>query len=131
MKEAILYRFWFAYLSVTRFLMSFRQRNKIHLGTMVYHHETGRVMYVSQANRYRRTGERLYSLTSPYDRVIIVATRTQFEKMPGCKNWWYNATSWWHWYRQCWLKMDARAKANGKQFRSVHTLGKDRATAKR
>lgn len=135
MKENFVgYRFWKLYLTITRFLMSFRQRNTYHIGTMVYHIPTGRVMYVSQGFMYYdyKTGIKSCKLRSPKDgKIFNYVTKDDIQLMPGFKNWWYNATAWWGWYKQNWLEMDARAKADGQQLRSVYILGKDVATAKR
>lgn len=128
----IQYHFFKLYLTVTRFLMSFRQRNRIHIGTEVYHIPTGRRMYVSDCNHIQwNTGERLYSLVSPIDRKHIDAVKGEIERMPGFENWLYNATYWWGWYKQNWLDIDAKEMVKGKQPRSIYVVGKDRATAKR
>lgn len=129
-----MYHFWKLYLTVTRFLMSFRQRNTYHLGSMVYHIPTGRIMYVSQGFIYydHKTGIRSCKLRSPTDGIIFNnVTKDDIMLMSGFKNRLYNATAWWCWYKQCWLDIDAKAMARGEQPRSIYVLGKARATAKR
>ena len=129
-----MYHFWKLYLTVTRFLMSFRQRNTYHIGIMVYHIPTGRIMEVSQGFTYYdyKTCIKSCVLRSPTDgKIFNHVAKDDIQLMPGFKNWWNNATAWWRWYKREWLNTDAQCKTDGQQLRSVYVLGKDAATAKR
>lgn len=125
------YHLFKLYLTITRFMMSFRQRNRYHIGTRIYHTPTGRVMYITDCNNYIR-GVQYFKLRSNDDgKVFNKVSRLDIEKIPDVKNWWHDSTAWWRWYKACWLEMDAKSMARGEQPRSVYVLGKDRATAKR
>lgn len=119
------------YLTITRFCMSFRQRNRIHIGSEIYHIPTGNVMFVNDCNMFK-DGVQYFSAVAPSKRLYLnKISRMDIEKMPGWKNWWYNSTAWWRWYKHNWLEMDMNAMSKRQPLRSIFVLGKERATARR
>lgn len=122
------------YLTITRFIISFRQIGQYHIGTRVWFR--GDEYIISNANTRDRFGQ-LYALTRVNRPKLTVYTpptyarETELAKVVTIKNIWHDATYWWGWYTRNWLSLDSRAMSRDQTLSSIKVLGRDRALGRK
>lgn len=118
------------YLTVTRHLMSFRQRNAIQIGSEVYHLTTGRRALVAVIKESYSSDETTkYVLYCKNDRKRIVAEENDVILISSLWNRLSNSLIWWDWYKDQWLEADVDSLSKGQGIQSVDILGKYKAHA--
>ena len=116
----------FAYLCVTRFMISVSQVADYHIGDHVWY--GGNEWWIANANKYNRDGERLYTLRNTWEVYEPeFATAAEIKKVRTIKNCMHSAMSWFNWYWTSWINLDLYAVMDGKPLSSVRILGKRRA----
>lgn len=118
------------YLSVTRFILSFRQIKHCHLGTRVIYKEEVWTIY-----QFARRGNRhIYKISKgPRQfRHNQTTTVTSFDvyKERSLYNLTHDALYWWNWYKHNWLKIDTYTLADKGHIASIKALGWDLAHGK-
>lgn len=116
----------FAYLCVTRFMISVSKVKDFHIGDRVWYKDSE--WWVANASRFNSDGERLYTLRNTLEVYEPkFATAAEIRKVRTIKNYMNSATSWFHWYWTSWINLDLRAVMDGEQLSSVRILGKKTA----
>lgn len=122
------------YLTITRFIISFRQIGRHHLGTHVLFR--GIECVIVDLNSYDRFGQ-IFTLNRVRNPKMIVypmpikARETELTKVMTFNNIWHDATYWWKWYKQNWLSLDTRAMARNQTLSSIKVLGRNRALGRK
>ena len=111
------------YLSVTRFVLSFRQIKHCHLGTRVIYKEEVWTIY-----QFSRRGNRYIYKISRGPRQFRhnqTTTVTSFDvyKERSVYNLIHDALYWWNWYKRNWLGIDIRSLTSKGHIKSIEILG--------
>lgn len=101
-----------AYLSAINFVKSLTHVTRLHLGTRVMYH--GREMYISNACYYNKFQLRDVNDRAHYGQPVYANTH-DVRMVRDFDNIRHNATYLWHWYKSCWLSIDANLMAEGQK----------------
>ncbi len=122
------YLFCKCYLAITRFIISVSKANDIHLGTRVIY--MGRECNVTGCNIILK-GERVYKILDMRYQIPIYAKRTEIKKVHDLDNFIHDATSWWKWYKNNWLELDAKSMVRYNQLSSIKIIGRKKKLGKK